>query len=224
MPQKFACPNLHCRPAIEAETNGIGHTHPSRVHPFLLRADPSNASLTVGDVAISTTDVLMDTSEDWQDIDFSTPWNGDSQIRDTQFELTKNAIGVWEFFDHLRNVHLPAKVSPPVLTGSQGDAAGRALRRLREGRQELRSGRRVPGQGELLEVLVPFPAERLGMIEAQILQWRPKSARPYSVDRSAAPNVGVAPAVAADDPPEKRGVRRGPRALCRHRHRSRRAR
>ena len=103
----FPCPKnlpvrtFTCRPAIEAETNGIGHTHPSRVHPFLLRADPSNASLTVGDVAISTTDVLMDTSEDWQDIDFSTPWNGDSQIRDTQFELTKNAIGVWEFFDHL---------------------------------------------------------------------------------------------------------------------------
>jgi hypothetical protein len=103
----FPCPKnlpvrtFTCRPASEAEANGIGHTRPSRVHPFPLRADPSNARLTVANAVISTTDVLMDTSNDWQTLDVDTPWNGNSQIRDTQFDLSKGTDGVWRFFDHL---------------------------------------------------------------------------------------------------------------------------
>jgi hypothetical protein len=100
-PKNLPTRTFTCRPASEAEASGMGHTRPSRVHPFLLRADPSNARLTVGNAVISTTDVLMDTSNDWQTLDVDTPWNGNSQIRDTQFDLSKGTDGVWRFFDHL---------------------------------------------------------------------------------------------------------------------------
>jgi hypothetical protein len=93
-----------CHPASDSEAKAYGMTteRQRRVVPFSIKADPSDARLFVGKELISTTDVLLDTPNDWQGISVTTPWNGNSNIRDTPFDLSKTTTdGVWIFWDHL---------------------------------------------------------------------------------------------------------------------------
>jgi len=95
----FLC---HAANDSEAKASGMTTERQSRAGPFYIRADPSNARLLVGNTSIYTTDVLLDTPNDWQRISVTTPWNGSPSIRDTPFDLSKTTTaGVWIFWDHL---------------------------------------------------------------------------------------------------------------------------